>query len=109
MRSDYAEATPAIFVDSPAWGGTLTEGATIHGTADVFEATVKVQLKDSTGLVLFTTTVKASSGTGTRGDWAVTATLDHSIAKRGTLKVYSISAKTGKPENVVTLPVILKQ
>jgi germination protein M len=108
MRSDYANSLAAIFVESPAWGGTLTEGATIHGSTDLPEAALHVQLKDSNGMVLFKTTVNASSGTGTRDDWAVTATLNHSTAKHGTLKVYSLSATTGEPVDVVTVPVALK-
>jgi germination protein M len=108
-RSDFEGATPAILVDSPAWGGPITEGATMRGTANVFEATFKVQLRDSYGTLLFDATVKASSGTGTRGVWSAKATLNHSIAKTGALKVFDASAKDGKPENVIEIPVVLKR
>jgi germination protein M len=106
MRADYESVLPAIFVDSPAWGGTLREGDTIRGTANVFEAAFKLQLRDSKKLLLFDTTVRASSGTGTRGDWAAKGTLNGSGAKGGTLRVFDASAKDGKPENVIDIPVL---
>ena len=107
-RKDYEDSTPAIFVDSPGWGGALTEGALLRGTANVFEATLRVQLRDSFGTLLFDTTVKASSGTGTRGDWTAKVTLNHSTAHTGKLKVWNVSAKNGKPEHVLVIPVLLK-
>jgi hypothetical protein len=81
----------------------------MRGSANVFEATFQVELKDSAGFKLFESTVMASSGTGTRGDWTAAATLGTSDAKKGILKVFDLSAKDGKPENVVNIPVVFER
>lgn len=108
-RKDWEDQAPAILVDSPAWGGVLHEGDTARGTANVFEATFQIELKDSAGLKLFSSTVTATSGTGTRGDWTAKTTLGSTTAKKGTLKVFEYSAKDGKPVNVVEIPVVLER
>jgi hypothetical protein len=108
-RKDWEEQAPAILVESPAWGGVLREGSTMRGSANVFEATFQIELKDSAGFKVFQSTVTASSGTGTRGDWAANATLGSSSSKKGVLTVFDASAKDGKPENVVNIPVTLER
>lgn len=106
-RADWEGHTPAILVEEPAWGGTLREGEAIRGTANVFEAAFRVRLTASGGKVIFDRKVMATSGTGTRGTWATKATLYHTTATKGTLRVYDLSAKDGKPENVIDIPVEL--
>jgi hypothetical protein len=48
----------------------------VHGTANVFEASLLVRLTDAAGVVLYGQAQMASSGTGTRGtfDFTVEAT-----------------------------------
>lgn len=106
-RGDWEGQTPAILVEEPAWGGVLREGGTMRGTANVFEAAFRVRLTASGGKVIFDRKVMATSGTGTRGTWSMKVTLYHSIATAGTLRVYDLSAKDGKPENVIDIPVEL--
>lgn len=108
-RKDWEDQAPAILVESPAWGGVLRDGAIMRGSANVFEATFQIELKDSAGLKIFQSTVTASAGTGTRGDWTATGTLGTSNSKKGVLTVFDASAKDGKPENVVNIPVVFER
>jgi len=108
-RKMWEEQAPAILVESPAWGGVVTEGSTIKGTANVFEGVFQLQLKDSSGVKLMDVTINATSGTGTRGTWTTTAKLGVTTATAGTLRVFDYSPKDGKPENVVEIPVVFER
>lgn len=106
-RSDFESATPAILVDQPAWGQPIRKGFTARGTANVFEAVFRLQVRDSNGALALDKTVHATSGTGTRGSWSLK--LDWSYAKLGTgeLKVFAASPKDGTPVDVVTVPIVV--
>jgi hypothetical protein len=104
-RSDYEGATPAILLDGPVWGGTLHKGDLALGTANVFEAVFRLQLRDAAGKLLVDTSVRATSGTGTRGTWSRELTWGSAKAGVGTLRVFAASPKDGKPVDVLTVPV----
>jgi len=104
-RADYEDVTPAIFVASPAFGDLVTDPARIFGTANVFEAVFKIDIEDSSGTVLTSQVVTASSGTGERGTFDVTIPLDSAQAGTGTIVVYSDSPKDGSRINEVRIPV----
>jgi len=106
-RSDYEAATPAISVDDPAWSATLRSGDRAKGTANVFEAVFRLQLRDSAGKLLVDATVHASSGTGTRGTWSQKLTWSGAKAGTGTLRVFAASPKDGKPVDVLTIPITI--
>ncbi len=106
-RADYEYSTAAIFVDNPAWQGHIVKGLTAGGTANVFEAVFRLQLRDSAGTLILDTTVKATSGTGTRGTWSQPLTWSDAKAGVGELKVFAESPKDGKPIDVVTIPVVI--
>lgn len=108
-RKMWEEQSPAILVTSPGWGGAVSEGTSIRGTANVFEAVFTLQIFDDAGLKLMEATVRASSGTGTRGTWSVKAKLGTTTATRGTIKVFDASAKDGKPQHVVVIPVTFER
>ena len=107
-RKSCEGETPAILIDRPAWGGTLRSGGSIGGTADVFEAVFRIELRDSSGALVFHTAVHATSGTGTRGTWAVTPTVSGAKPGVGSIRVYEPSAKDGSPVNVVKVPVLIE-
>jgi germination protein M len=107
-RAMFEAASPAILIESPAWGATVSQGSVIRGTADVFEAVFRLQVRDSTGKVVLDRTVQATSGTDTRGTWKATAPLVEAKAGAGTLRVFAESAKDGHPIDVVTVPVVLR-
>lgn len=100
--------TPAILIDTPAWRGSLKPGDTISGTANVFEAVFKIEVRDGAGTLVSSKTVKATSGTGTRGTWSVTPTLAAAKAGVGSIRVYAQSPKDGAAIDVVKIPVLLE-
>jgi hypothetical protein len=106
-RADYEGATPAILVDDPAWNGVLRKGDLAMGTANVFEAVFRLQLRDSAGRLLMDATIHATSGTGTRGTWSHTLTWNGGKAGAGRLKVFAASPKDGTPIDVLSIPVTI--
>lgn len=108
-RADYEYSTAAIFVDNPAWERTVKKGAVARGTANVFEATFILQLRDNAGKLLMEKVLTATSGTGTRGTWSVKLTWTKvAAAGVGELRVFAESAKDGTPIDVVNIPVTIK-
>lgn len=106
-RKAFEDASPAILVERPAWRGSLAQGAAVRGSANVFEAVFRLQVRDTSGNLVMDRAVQASGGTGTRGQWKLTATIGAAKAGVGTLRVFAQSAKDGSPIDVVTIPVIL--
>lgn len=107
-RSGCESATAPIFVDSPVWMGTVSRGSIARGTANVFEATFRLQLRDHSGKLLVNSVVRATSGTGTRGSWSRKLTWTSASGGVGELKLFAESPKDGTPIDVVTIPVIIK-
>jgi germination protein M len=77
----------------------------VSGSADTFEATFRIQLRDAAGKLLADQQVRATSGTGTRGSFDTVLT----TAARGaaTLVAYELSAKDGSQVNTVTVQITL--
>jgi hypothetical protein len=93
--ADYFDLTASapIFVRSPARDSTVTSPVRLSGTADVFEATFRLDVR-SGGRLVTSRTIHASSGTGTRGMWSTTLALPRGDV---TLVLYEPSAKDGTP------------
>jgi len=107
-RGDYEDLLPAIVVDSPRVGASVSSPVTITGTADVFEATVSFQILDENGHVLTQGATTATCGTGCRGDYTIVAAFHVSHDQQGTIEVFESSARDGSHVNVVRIPVTLK-
>jgi spore germination protein GerM len=107
-RADYEDMSPAILVESPTLGGTVSSPLRVIGTANVFEAVFRINIVDRDGLIIADARVQASSGTGTRGTFDVTVKYPGGHAGQGSLVVFESSAKDGSPINVVELPIVLK-
>lgn len=107
-RGDFEDSTPAILLDTPAWGDRVHRPLTAAGTANVFEAVFRLQVLGAGGKVLLDTPVKASAGTGTRGTWSV---VDAKALPAGAarLRVFSDSPKDGSPTDVVEVPITIVQ
>jgi hypothetical protein len=107
VRGDYFSFLPSVFVDRPAWGGSLGNPARITGIANVFEAVLQVEIRDSEGRTLVREHAMATCGTGCWGTFDVT--LDYSVPKRqvGTLLTYVLSARDGSIEDLRSYPVTL--
>lgn len=99
---------PAIVVDSPAPGATVSSPVTIAGTAQVFEATVTVIVLDANGAELARDFTTATCGTGCRGDYSTELAFDVNEEQPGTIVVEDDDAAgTGTPPHQVEVPVTL--
>src|SRR5215217_7687580 len=110
---DYAtanteDALPAILVESPAPGATVTSPLTIRGTANTFEATFEVELRPALGKPLYKDFVTATSGNGTRGTFEQTLDFTVDRERPGTLVVYENSAEDGSVMSEVEIPVTIR-
>lgn len=106
-RNDYEAMSPAILVESPTFGQTVSSPLRITGTANVFEAVFQVNIVDWDGLIIADEVVMASSGTGTRGTFDVTVPFTVEQAGRGALIVFAESPKDGSQINVIEIPLRL--
>ena len=106
-RAEYDDLLPAIFVDRPAYGASIGNPARITGSANVFEATFQVEIRDGSMGPVANEVVTATCGTGCRGTFEVTLTYDVPKAQWGTLRVFELSAMDGSPQNVREYPVWL--
>ena len=106
-RADYEDMLPAIFVDRPAWGGTLANPARLVGVANAFEATFHARILDGAGRSLADGPVMATCGTGCYGTFDVTIPYTIASAGWGTLQVYELSAMDGSIVNLTEYPVWL--
>jgi hypothetical protein len=104
-RADAEGVLPAIFVDLPAYGGTLENPARISGTANVFEAQFRLTLLDAAGATIADVPANAACGTGCRGAFELTVPYAVERAQTGTLRVWDGSMKDGRPVNVREYPV----
>ncbi len=106
-RTDYQDLLPAIVVDGPVIGASVSSPVAISGTADVFEAMVSYRILDENGKIVAQGTTMASCGTGCRGDFSVHVSYVVAHDQRGTIELFEASAKDGSPTNVVDVPVTL--
>jgi spore germination protein GerM len=106
-RADMEEATPLIFVESPAPWDTVSSPLQIHGTANTFEAVFQLQVLDADGNLLIDEPVMATSGTGTRGTFDITVEFD-AETDEGTVRVFEYSARDGSEVNIVEIPVLFE-
>jgi hypothetical protein len=104
-RADYEDQTPAILVESPAVGDTVSSPLSFTGTANVFEATLQYQLLDATGTVIAEGFTTATCGTGCRGTFEVSIPFEYTGEPHGTFRAFELSAKDGSEINVVEIPV----
>jgi immunoglobulin-like protein involved in spore germination/sporulation and spore germination protein len=108
LRADTEEALPAILVEAPAPGATVSSPLTIRGTANTFEATFMVDLRaDGQGKPLYSNFVTATSGNGTRGTFEESIDFTVDRERPGTLVVYERSAEDGSVVNEVEIPVTI--
>ena len=101
------ESGPAIVVRTPAAGDEIVSPVTIAGTADVFEATVSVEVLDENGQPLAATFATATCGSGCRGEFETELAFFTDRRQPGTIQVFESSAEDGSPVNVVSIPVVL--
>ncbi|HET6616110.1 MAG TPA: Gmad2 immunoglobulin-like domain-containing protein, partial [Dehalococcoidia bacterium] len=109
--SSAGDGRPAIIIDEPGLGDIVQIPFEIAGTADVFEAALTVQVLAPDGALVCQHSIMATSGSGTRGDWATTMAFAPPVPPSGNaavpmvVRALSYSAKDGSEENVVTVDV----
>ena len=104
-RSDLEDVTPVILVETPLPGETVKSPITVRGTSNTFEATMRVEVRRGSR-VLVAETVTASSGSGERGTYNATLDVDASPGPL-TLVAFEPSAENGQPLHSVTVPLTL--
>jgi hypothetical protein len=104
-RADWEDLSPAILVESPLPFADVTSPLEVSGTANTFEAVFQLNVTDGEGLIVYDHAEMATSGTGTRGTFDVTATFDVPRPGRGAVIVFEYSAKDGSQINIVEIPV----
>jgi len=105
-RAAIEGQTPQILVESPLPGDVVRSPVRLSGTANVFEATVSIDVLDAGGRFLKRTFTTATSGNGTRGTFDTELALPDR-GGRVTVVAYESSAKDGTPLHVVRVPLEL--
>lgn len=84
---------------SPVW---------IEGKARVFEANVQFAIRDAQGKEIGKGFTTASRGAPEWGEYSASIPFSLSGGKQeGAVEVFTQSARDGKPEDVLTIPVVL--
>lgn len=96
-----------ILVDSPWSGDSIKNPVEISGEAIAFEGTVNIRVKDSDNHVLSQTTTQNQSGTE-RSAFKISLDFNKPTTKKGTIEVYTLSAKDGEEQDKVTITVIFQ-
>ncbi len=112
-RGEIEAQTPAILVESPATGETVSAPIRIRGTANTFEANFRVSVTAADGRVLLDSFVTATSGSGERGTFDASLALEGAEPGPVTLTVWEDNASSGEggtpPRlNVVEIPLLLE-
>jgi germination protein M len=102
-RADFEDVTPSILVESPLPGQAVTSPLEVRGTANTFEATFDLAVRNSSGVTVSSRFVTATSGSGTRGTFDTTISFPHTGGPI-TLVAFEPSAENGKPIHVVRIP-----
>jgi hypothetical protein len=105
LTMDDVEAQlPAIVQHSVLADDEVSEGVQIAGWANVFEATVSVQVLDAGGALIHDSFTTATCGTGCRGNFVTWLTFD-GYTGPATLRLFEVSSKDGSDTNVVEFPI----
>jgi hypothetical protein len=103
-RKAYEEEAPQILIESPLDGDVVDTPIRLRGTANVFEATVSIEVRDAAGDVVLETFTTATSGTGTRGTFDTDLRLPGASGPL-TITAFEASAEDGRPLHVVDVDV----
>jgi germination protein M len=108
-RDDYIELFPIILVEQPLIGAQVSSPVTISGVANVFEATVLVEVLDEQGRQIGFDFTTATCGTGCYGDYSIDLPFDVTTEQRGSIVVTESDPSDGEgpPPDRVEIPVTL--
>jgi hypothetical protein len=100
---DFLDQVNSVLVTSPV-NGEGDDALMVSGVANVFEATVSLEVVDSDGNVVHEDFTTASCGTGCWG--AYSFIIDYPFTGEETIRVFWHSPEDGSPSDVVTIPVL---
>lgn len=106
-RDHFEQVTPAILLESPAPGESVTSPLRIEGTANTFEAAFMARILSGGGDTLIETPMMATSGSGTRGTFDAVIPFTVDAPGMISLSVFEYSAKDGSPIHIVEIPLRL--
>jgi Immunoglobulin-like domain of bacterial spore germination len=95
---------PPIEIQKPNTGASVRSPVRISGTANTFEATFILELRTG-GRRLARRVVTATSGSGTRGTFALSVPFRVSEETPGEIVAYELSAANGKRIHTVRVPI----
>ncbi len=104
-RATFEDQTPAILVESPTVGETVTSPLEAWGTANTFEAEFRAEVRTAAGKIVAESHEQATSGSGTRGTFRFSLPFA-TTSRAGALVVYEVSAEDGSRVNVVAIPLV---
>ena len=104
-RSDFTNVTPAVLVESPTPGASVTSPLTVSGISNTFEAGVNYTIADGDGLILVEGSTTATAGNGTYGDFEFTETFENAKPGIGAVIASQDDAKDGGQRDVYEVPV----
>ena len=105
---DGGTAPAAITVARPVAGEEVRTPLRVQGSASVFEANVRVVVRNGRGEVVGEGFTTATAGAPARGDYV--ASIPFALAggrQSGVVEVFSPSPRDGTPQSSVSVPVVL--
>ncbi|MFP3987402.1 Gmad2 immunoglobulin-like domain-containing protein [Streptomyces sp. E11-3] len=108
-RTDFEDLAPQILVESPLIGETIRTPVRVWGSANTFEATLRLKVTDAAGGTAANVFATATSGSGTRGTYDVTIPYKAARSGAGVLTAYYDSPKDGRPVIIDTVPLTVKR
>lgn len=105
-RDEFEDVMAPIIVETPIAGQRVSSPIKISGNANVFEATVSIEvlIGDETAAATFVT---ATCGTGCRGTYSKNVRVQMPEETEALIRVFESSAQDGRPIHVVSVPVVL--
>ncbi len=104
-RSDFANVTPMILVESPVPGEVVSSPLQIKGVSNTFEGNVQYSVTDGEGLIIDEGFTTATAGNGTFGTFSVNSDFEVDRAGVGAVIAFEESAEDGSQVNVYEVPV----
>jgi hypothetical protein len=95
-------SAPAIVIESPAEGATVSVPFTVSGEANTFEATLTIDVVDEAGMVACVRQLTATAGSDTPGTWEGMLAFPPEVNDlRVMLRAYAHSAEDGSVIDLV--------
>lgn len=108
-RADFEDLAPLVLVESPLIGDTIRTPVRVWGSANTFEATLRLKITDAAGRTAANIYATATSGTGTRGTFDVTFPYKATRSGAGTLTAYWESPEDGRAVIEDTVPLTVRR